>query len=170
MTDPLGYSSLNAAVSLDCRRICNVNRRAAKDDNYLDREKLFVSKPKAGGNGRWIELSMTSPVIARVTKYRFADNADVALVNASSLTNNQDLASPADCEITGCCETPDGKTLFINIQHPGEAITKANITDPTKYLSHWPANAGYGAGGATTARPRSATIVITKNDGGLIGS
>ena len=80
------------------------------------------------------------------------------------------LVGPVDCEITGCSETPDGKTLFINIQHPGEAITKANIADPSKYLSHWPANSGYGAGGATTARPRSATIVITKNDGGLIGS
>ena len=80
------------------------------------------------------------------------------------------LVGPVDCEITGCAETPDGKTLFINIQHPGETITKANIADPTKFLSHWPANAGYGAGGAATARPRSATLAITKNDGGLIGS
>ena len=51
-----------------------------------------------------------------------------------------------------------------------KGITKANIADPSKYLSHWPANAGYGAGGATTARPRSATIVITKNDGGVVGT
>ena len=80
------------------------------------------------------------------------------------------LVGPVDCEITGCTETPDGKTIFVNIQHPGETISKANIADPTQYLSHWPANAGYGAGGATTARPRSATIVITKNDGGLIGT
>ena len=79
------------------------------------------------------------------------------------------LVGPVDCEITGCTETPDGKTIFINIQHPGEAITKANITDPTKFISHWPGNAGYGAGGAT-ARPRSATIVISKTDGGLIGT
>ena len=80
------------------------------------------------------------------------------------------LVGPVDCEITGCAETPDGKTLFINIQHPGEAIAKADIGDPSKFLSHWPANAGYGAGAAATARPRSATIVITKNDGGVIGS
>ncbi len=80
------------------------------------------------------------------------------------------LVGPVDCEITGCTETPDGKTLFVNIQHPGEAIAKADILDPAKFISHWPANAGYGAGGAATARPRSATIVITKNDGGVIGS
>ena len=79
------------------------------------------------------------------------------------------LVGPSDCEITGCAETPDGKALFVNIQHPGETISAANVANPAAYLSHWPGNAGYGAGGAT-ARPRSATIVITKNDGGLIGS
>ena len=66
------------------------------------------------------------------------------------------LVGPVDCEITGCTETPDGKALFVNIQHPGETISAANVADPTKYLSHWPGNAGYGAGGAK-ARPRSAT-------------
>jgi len=76
------------------------------------------------------------------------------------------LVGPVDCELTGITETPDGKALFVNIQHPGEGTANANIADPTKYTSQWPANAGYGAG----KRPRSATIVITKNDGGRIGS
>ncbi|MED5619727.1 PhoX family protein [Ideonella sp. BN130291] len=80
------------------------------------------------------------------------------------------LVGPVDCEITGLCETPDGKALFVNIQHPGETISKAALANPAGYPSHWPANAGYGAGGATTARPRSATVVITKDDGGRIGS
>ncbi len=76
------------------------------------------------------------------------------------------LVGPKDCEITGLCETPDGKAMFINIQHPGEGTKMADVGDPTKYTSQWPANAGYGAG----KRPRSATIVITKADGGVIGS
>ena len=76
------------------------------------------------------------------------------------------LVGPKDCEITGLAETPDGKTMFINIQHPGEGTKMADVADPTKYTSQWPSNAGYGAG----QRPRSATIVITKNDGGRIGS
>ena len=76
------------------------------------------------------------------------------------------LVGPAGCEITGLAETPDGKTMFVNIQHPGENTAQANLADPTKYTSQWPSNAGYGAG----KRPRSATIVITKNDGGRIGS
>ena len=91
------------------------------------------------------------------------------------------LVGLIDCELTGCTETPDGKTVFANIQHPGETLTAvSDVSDPIKYLSHWPANAnanananasaGYGAGEATTARPRSATIAITKDDGGRIGT
>lgn len=76
------------------------------------------------------------------------------------------LVGSKDCEITGLCETPDGKAMFINIQHPGEGTKMADIADPAKYTSQWPSNAGYGAG----KRPRSATIVITKNDGGKIGT
>jgi secreted PhoX family phosphatase len=76
------------------------------------------------------------------------------------------LVGPVGCELTGIAETPDGKALFVNIQHPGETTAAANIADPTKYTSQWPANTGYGLG----KRPRSATIVITKNDGGRIGS
>lgn len=71
------------------------------------------------------------------------------------------LVGPVDCEITGIAESGDGRALFVNIQHPGENTAKANIGDPSKFLSHWP------QGG--TARPRSATVVITKDDGGLIG-
>jgi secreted PhoX family phosphatase len=68
------------------------------------------------------------------------------------------LVGPVGCEITGLAETPDGKTLFVNIQHPGEDTAAANIATPD---SSWP------DGGA--ARPRSATLAITRNDGGVIG-
>nr|MBL8457448.1 DUF839 domain-containing protein [Zoogloeaceae bacterium] len=61
------------------------------------------------------------------------------------------FVGPKECEVTGLTFTPDGKTMFINIQHPGEAGD-----------SHWP------EGG--NALPRSATVVITKDDGGVIGS
>ena len=76
------------------------------------------------------------------------------------------LVGPVSSEITGIAETPDGKAMFVNIQHPGESTSAASIGDPAKYTSQWPSNAGYGAG----KRPRSATIVITKNDGGRIGT
>jgi secreted PhoX family phosphatase len=72
------------------------------------------------------------------------------------------LVGPVDCEITGVCESPDGTALFVNIQHPGEDTAAANISDPTKYNSHWP------DGGL--ARPRSSTIVVQRTDGGVIGA
>lgn len=71
------------------------------------------------------------------------------------------LVGPKECEITGVAESGDGRALFVNIQHPGEDTDPANVGTPAKFSSHWP------DGG--NARPRSATIVITKNDGGLIG-
>lgn len=73
---------------------------------------------------------------------------------------------PSQCEVTGLCETPDGKTIFINVQHPGESTPASVIADPTQFGSQWPSNLGYGAG----KRPRSATVVITKNDGGTVGT
>ncbi len=76
------------------------------------------------------------------------------------------LVGPKGAEITGITETPDGKAIFVNIQHPGENTKMADVGDASKFESQWPANAGYGSG----KRPRSATIVITKNDGGVIGS
>ena len=82
------------------------------------------------------------------------------------------LTAPLGSEVTGLAESPDGRALFINIQHPGENTAAANIADPTKYESHWPGNGAgvvaYGPGGSA-ARPRSATVMITKNDGGVIG-
>ena len=38
------------------------------------------------------------------------------------------LTGPRGCEITGIAFTPDNRTLFINIQHPGEGGD--DITDP----------------------------------------
>jgi secreted PhoX family phosphatase len=68
------------------------------------------------------------------------------------------LVGPKECEITGIAESPDGRALFVNIQHPGEATAPNYETGA--FGSHWP------DGGA--ARPRSATIVITRVDGGRV--
>lgn len=57
------------------------------------------------------------------------------------------LVGPVGCEVTGVTTTPDQKTMFVNIQHPRE---------------FWPDSA--------VQRPRCATVIITKDDGGVIGS
>ena len=68
------------------------------------------------------------------------------------------LVGPKECEITGVDSTPDGRTLFVNIQHPGEG---GATSAPS---SNWPQSQS----GSATGRPRSATVVITKNDGGVV--
>jgi uncharacterized protein len=73
------------------------------------------------------------------------------------------LTGPTNSEVTGCAFTPDGRTAFVNIQHPGETPSdRSDPREPAKY-SNWP---DYQQGG----RPRSATVVIRKNDGGVIGT
>jgi len=72
------------------------------------------------------------------------------------------LVGPLECEITGVDTTPDGRTMFVGIQHPGEGGT------PAAPSSHWPDSQATGSAGATV-RPRSALIVITKDDGGVVG-
>ncbi|BAZ94772.1 phosphatase [Thiohalobacter thiocyanaticus] len=62
------------------------------------------------------------------------------------------------CEVTGIAVTPDRRTLFVNIQHPGDG-------DPNQ--TNFPLlNAA--PDGVTI--PRDATVVITRRDGGIIGA
>lgn len=83
------------------------------------------------------------------------------------------VVGPKECEITGLTESGDGKALFINIQHPGERTNDLTVA-PT---SAWPYTLPDGTFGNPPAgvvpvagnRPRSATIVLTRIDGGLIG-
>ncbi|MCC6669583.1 MAG: PhoX family phosphatase [Planctomycetes bacterium] len=78
------------------------------------------------------------------------------------------LTGPRGCEITGVITTPDQRTMFVNVQHPGESTTfwdnqfgRPTPANPAS-VSSWP----YGGG----RRPRPATVVIRKLDGGRIGT
>jgi secreted PhoX family phosphatase len=56
------------------------------------------------------------------------------------------------CEVTGVITTPDQRTMFVNLQHPGDFLP-----------STWPQDDGLDT-------PRSATVIITKDDGGVVGT
>lgn len=60
------------------------------------------------------------------------------------------LVGPKECEVTGMAWSPDRKTMFVGIQHPGE-----------RSGSHFP------HGG--TSVPRSGVFAIRRTDGGLMG-
>ena len=76
------------------------------------------------------------------------------------------LVGPRGCEITGITMTADARSLFINVQHPGEGGSAAEFN---RDVSTWPATSGDAtAVGEADNRPRSATIVIYREDGGEI--
>jgi secreted PhoX family phosphatase len=66
------------------------------------------------------------------------------------------LSGPIGAEICGCQFSPDGETLFLSIQHPGEGGT---VAEPR---SHWPDGPG--------TQPRSSVIAVRKEGGGKVGS
>ncbi|HYW18650.1 MAG TPA: PhoX family phosphatase [Nodularia sp. (in: cyanobacteria)] len=110
--------------------------------------RLWIQTDQAGtGTGDYINIGSNSMVCANPNNPR-----EIKLF----------LTSPTDCEVTGVITTPDHRTMFINIQHPGSRATAANPTSN----SDWPHSQGYGPSG----RPRSATVVITRDDGGIIGA
>jgi hypothetical protein len=67
------------------------------------------------------------------------------------------FAAPRDAEVTGPCFTPDGKTLFLAVQHPGE-----NSETIEKLTTRWP---DFGP----DSLPRPSVVAIMREDGGEIG-
>ena len=125
---------------------------------------LLAAVPGTVGDGKKVTVANTmtvagTPVTA--TKETFI-GAALGEVNLRRF-----LVAPRGSEVTGLTETADGKALFVNIQHPGELTPKLGAATTFAFQSQWP---GVGpAYGPATGRPRSATIVITKDDGGVIG-
>ncbi len=94
----------------------------------------------------WIQTDMSGSQLASGP---FGNNAMLAV----DLTTNRIkrfFVGPVGCEVTGVVTTPDRRTMFVNIQHPGETGD-----------SNWPDRG---------LKPRSATVVVTRRDGGIVGT
>jgi uncharacterized protein len=120
----------------------------------------------------WIQTDMSSDEKHRGELQRLGNNQMLACDPATGEVRRF-LTGPVGCEITGLALTPDGRTMFVNIQHPGEPLTPrddnlevpnlhSNPADPRRY-SNWPDFRPDG-------RPRSATVAIRKTNGEPIGT
>lgn len=68
----------------------------------------------------------------------------------------QFMSAPRGAEVCGCEFTPDGETLFLSVQHPGEGSTLEDTS------SDWPDRGG--------RPPRPSVIAIRREGGGRVGS
>jgi secreted PhoX family phosphatase len=107
----------------------------------------------------WIQTDISASVL---NKGDYANVGNNQMLAADPLTKEvrRFLTGPNGCELTGVVTTPDGRTMFVNIQHPGETPRERSDPENPTAVSAWPDG----------SRPRSATVVIRKNDGGVIGT
>ncbi|UVT14451.1 MAG: PhoX family phosphatase [Nitrospira sp.] len=128
-------------------------------DKYGSPDGIYVAP-----SGRlWIQTDVSTSTINSGAYAGFGNN-QMLCADPTTRETRRFLVGPKQCEITGVFVTPDEKTMFVGIQHPGETPNEAP-NDPLnpKAFSSWP-------DGAAGGRPRSSCIVITKDDGGKIGS
>ena len=110
----------------------------------------------------WIQTDMSTSAMGKGDLARLGNNCMLA-ADPRSGEIRRFLVGPAGCEVTGAAGTPDGRTMFINIQHPGESPSERSDPDQPRRISNWPDQNPSG-------RPRSATVVIRRKDGGVIGT
>lgn len=111
----------------------------------------------------WIQTDISTSTINSGSYAGFGNNMMLA-AHPETRETRRFLVGPNQCEITGVFMTPDRRTMFVGIQHPGERPDDlpADPANP-KQFSSWP-------DGPAGGRPRSSLIVVTKDDGGKIGS
>ena len=109
----------------------------------------------------WIQTDMSESVMNTGDFTQFGNNMMLA-ADPETGAIRRFLTGPVGQEITGVITTPDQRTMFINVQHPGATLDKEDFARG-ETNSRWP-------DGSASIYPRSATVVITKEDGGVIGT
>ena len=128
-------------------------------DKYGSPDGIYVDP----SDRLWVQTDVSSSTINSGNYAGFGNNVMLA-VDPETRETRRFLVGPHGCEVTGVMMTPDERTMFVGIQHPGERPDDLP-GDPAnpKQFSSWP-------DGPSGGRPRSACVVITKDDGGKIGS
>jgi secreted PhoX family phosphatase len=110
----------------------------------------------------WIQTDVSGTTLNKGDYERLGNNMMLA-ADPRTGEVRRFLVGPSGCEVTGCVMSPDLRTVFISIQHPGETPSERTDPDKPRAVSNWPDFRPDG-------RPRSATLAITREDGGVIGA
>ena len=131
--------------------------------NPLDADSIHASPDGLwiAPNGiLWIQTDMSG---SQQTAGPFGENQMLAAEPATGRIRRF-FQGPLQQETTGISMTPDLGTMFINMQHPGEG------SGVNAFTSNWPDRAQpYATVDPNGPRPRCATVIITRDDGGEIG-
>jgi len=132
------------------------------DGSPLDEDNLFSCPDGLWFDPErrlWIQTDISESNMDRPEFAPFGNNQMLA---ADPVTGEirRFLTGPQGQEITGITMTPDQRTLFLNVQHPGANTTAADFAAGGS-TSRWPSGEGV---------PRSATVVVTREDSGVIGT
>jgi len=107
----------------------------------------------------WVQTDIGEAEQNRGALAPFGNNA-MLCANPDTGEMRRFLTGPTGQEITGVITTPDKRTMFVNVQHPGATTSNADWA-AGRPNSRFPGGNGV---------PLSATLVITRNDGGVIGT
>jgi secreted PhoX family phosphatase len=155
-----GASASDTEKAINLSGLTTQNQLASPDGlAFDDRGILWIQTDNGLDGGRKNDVAKaTNDQMLAVIPGALADATGTgpAINSANQADLRRFFVGPNEAEITGFAFTPDYKTIFINIQHPG----------------NWPA---YGTTDATVApapgsvRARSSTVVIQRADGGPVG-
>jgi uncharacterized protein len=116
----------------------------------------------------WVVTDISSSRLNQPNEYSY--HANNAMFMVPTRGPNRGVAfrfanGPVQCELTGPYFTPDERTLFVNVQHPGEQTGNASdapgvLGDEGTYESWWPG--GSKTTGKNPSTPKPSTVVITR--------
>jgi len=129
----------------------SVHSDAYAGSKNVSTDNMFNSPDGIGFDSRGLLWILTDGNYSNAKDFAGQGNNQMLVGDPESGEIRRFLVGPRQCEVTGIAWSPDRRTLFVGIQHPGEDGGDSHFPD----------------GGMSV--PRSSIVAITRDDGGLIG-
>ncbi|QFI38874.1 PhoX family phosphatase [Moritella marina ATCC 15381] len=144
----------DAAPDVNISGLAELNQFASPDGLAFDARGIMWMQTDNGAP----ELTeyTNDQMLAVVPSQLTTDNGELDTINSGNQTElKRFFVGPNGAEVTGLAFSPAQTDLFLNVQHPANWPYSSDATMDT------PSN--------KTVRPRAATVIIRKNDGGEVG-